>query len=76
MFNGGVFSRGPMNNRYFNTRANNAQSYLNQIKAMRMTGSSSMMAGRRAQFNIPGLMARQAPRMSGMNRARMNAYRM
>lgn len=77
MFNkGNTFSRGPVNNRFFNTRANNAQSYLNKVKAMRMSGSSSMTAGRRMQFNIPGMVASPYPKMSGMNRARMNAYRM
>lgn len=46
-------NRGPKNNRYFNIYANNAQSYLNGLRAMK--SQSQMSAGRRMQFKIPGL---------------------
>jgi hypothetical protein len=46
-------NRGPKNNRYFNIYANNAQSYLNGLRAMK--GSAHINAGRRMQFKIPGM---------------------
>jgi hypothetical protein len=49
----GMPGKGPKNNRYFNIYSNNAQSYLNGVKAMK--GGSIMSQGRRPQFKIPGM---------------------
>jgi hypothetical protein len=48
-----------MNNNKYNVRANNAQSYLNHIKAMKLSGRSSMAGGRRMQTRIPGIKRRR-----------------
>lgn len=51
----GMHNYGPKNNRYFNVRANNAQSYLNSLKGMKGRGQSTISSGRRMQFKIPGM---------------------
>lgn len=48
-------NRGPKNNRYFNIYSNNAQSYLNGLRAMKGNNNAHMSAGRRMQFKIPGM---------------------
>ena len=47
---------GPKNtSRYYNIYANNAQSYLNSVKAMKTSGHSHMSTGRRMNFKVPGM---------------------
>lgn len=61
-------NRGPKNNRYFNIYSNNAQSYLNGLKAMKTGGSSIMNAGRQTQFKIPGMKMRPTGMSRGIRR--------
>jgi hypothetical protein len=42
-----------MNQRPMNTRAYNSQSYLNQVKAMKMNGRAANIAGRKMNMTIP-----------------------
>lgn len=62
----GMPGRGPTNNRYFNIRANNAQSYLNGLRAMKHGGHGRMASGKRMQFRIPGMKFPRTPMRRGM----------
>lgn len=61
-------SHGPKNgSRYFNVRANNSQSYLNGLKAIKPGCSNSLSQGKRSNFKMPGMkMGINMKRMRGM----------